>query len=824
MKDVYLIGNAHLDPVWLWRKPEGMSEVLSTFQSALDRMNTFNDYVFTSACAAYYVWVEKTDPKMFAEIQRRVKERRWSITGGFWIQPDSNLPSGEAFARHALYSQRYFYEKFGIIATVGYNVDSFGHHGMYPQILQQAGMDSYVFMRPDSWENSKIPGSAFLWESPDGSRVSAFRILHGYGSDHWDYKEMPEYHNLRPAYAKALCLKGLAAKNGYGYMSFYGVGNHGGGPYIADLQELEKLPKQDSNIQFSSTRTYFDDLKEIEDRLPVWKTDLQHHASGCYSANSHIKAINRRSENALVAAEQYALMATALVNAPSQQAEIKNAWERVMFNQFHDILPGCTIREAANDAMDAFSAACDIASEVQMLALQRLARKIRTTDILSNSPVEKNGWILWEKEGEGAPLIVFNPHAFPVTIPVQINTTVVTVTDEQGNPQPLQRVRGSQTNGEDLYNTLFMGTIPPWGYRVYHMFGTRKLEILVEKPVTVTKNTLENQYIKVELCSDTGLITSFIDKETGVDYAGGEMMRPILVDNDDADTWAHRIFTFDNEVGEFTYVSSDVLESGPIRCAIRIVYEHKGSLLTQVLRLTEGQRQLEVKVMLNYQEKNKMLKLSFPVGVNTPVPIYSMPSGYLEKEADGMEEPAHKWIALVDKDNGNGLALLNNGRYSFSCKNNDLRMVAARSAIFADHFGKRDDQVQYMDQGEIFFTYALMPCNRKHLNDVADAANLLNRPCVHWQEGHHDGSLPPVYTGIKIDNPQITVQAAKISEDGKSYVVRFLETAGVACEGNITIPLLNKSASLSFRPQEIKTICFPMNSDETIQTKFYEVL
>lgn len=145
MPKIHLIGNAHLDPVWLWRWQEGFSEITATFRSALDRMKDFPDFQFTSACCVYYQWIEKLDPDMFEEIQRYVREGRWNIVGGWFLQPDCNIPSGESFARHGLISQRYFKEKFGITVKTGYNVDSFGHNAMLPQILKKSGMENYGF-------------------------------------------------------------------------------------------------------------------------------------------------------------------------------------------------------------------------------------------------------------------------------------------------------------------------------------------------------------------------------------------------------------------------------------------------------------------------------------------------------------------------------------------------------------------------------------------------------------------------------------------------------------------------------------------------------
>ena len=179
-----MIGNAHLDPVWLWQWRDGYHEAMATFRSALDRLNETPDFVFTCACACYYEWVEENDPAMFEEIRRRVAEGRWGIVGGMWIQPDMNTPSGESLLRQTLYAQRYFRKKFGKIATVGYNVDTFGHNAMTPQLLRLSGMTDYVWMRPSVKENGKIPEGPMIWEAPDGSRVQAYRIFGEYTTAH----------------------------------------------------------------------------------------------------------------------------------------------------------------------------------------------------------------------------------------------------------------------------------------------------------------------------------------------------------------------------------------------------------------------------------------------------------------------------------------------------------------------------------------------------------------------------------------------------------------------------------------------------------------
>ncbi|MCL5270827.1 MAG: alpha-mannosidase, partial [bacterium] len=251
---VHLIGNAHLDPVWLWRWTEGCQEARATFRSALDRMNEFPDFIFTCAQAALYQWIEEIDPAMFEEIRARVREGRWVIAGGWWMQPDCNIPGGESFARQALYSQRYFQSRFGARARVGYNVDSFGHNLMLPQLLTKAGMDAYVMMRPGPGENDTIPRGAFWWESPDGSRVLTFRIYQGPG--------FAAYGNFGPLDEKIKAHAGILTDAQPLTMAFYGVGNHGGGPTIENIHEIHRLQAAGEGPQllFSSPNAFFDAL------------------------------------------------------------------------------------------------------------------------------------------------------------------------------------------------------------------------------------------------------------------------------------------------------------------------------------------------------------------------------------------------------------------------------------------------------------------------------------------------------------------------------------------------------------------------------------
>lgn len=800
---VYFIGNAHLDPVWQWRFPEGLALVKSTFQAALDRMEEYPDYVFTSACASYYKWLERTEPELFDRIKEMVRQGRWSITGGMWVQPDCNIPSGEAFARHFLYSQKFFKENFGVTVNTSYNVDSFGHNGMLPQLMIKSGIENYVYHRPDAIREK--PGMTteplHMWESPDGSRILCWHIPDGYGGDIFDERTQ------------------RFESYGYPAMFFYGVGNHGGGPTIEALDKLEEMRKlSPEKYLYSSPAEYFADVREAIDldTLDLVSEDLQHHASGCYSANATVKAMNRRAEESLVRAEKMNVLANALTGAPSYQDRIERAWERVMFNQFHDILAGCSIEPAYRDAYDAFGAAALVGTETSAAASERISWRVNTTKILEKKPSIKRDR-LWLREGEGCPMVVFNPHSFPVKSKVAFGIGWVSgVVDSNDNDVPFQLVRAPYTDGRHFLQCLFEVDLEPYGYATYFIY--KEDQYYQPKPIenefVATENSIENSKVKLVFDTHNGTVKSFIDKETGRELTKGGLGRGVIVDDSNADTWSHMLFTFDRDVGEFSDASIKVVEEGPIRMTVRVTSTYNRSTLTQYYSLSRGSNHVEVKVKLDFHEHYRMLKLSFPMAIEDPKAVYSMPFGFIEKKPNGEEEPAQRWVDVCAPD-GTGVALANNGKYSFSCAGSELRMVAARGCAFLDHYGQpyRDDEIEFIDQGEQTFEYTLIPHGASR-TDVVRTAALLNMPCELYMETHHRGGLDPVYSGMSVSVPNVIVEAIKPAENGLGTVIRAYESEGIPVEAEIDLKFISRKVNASFKAQEIKTIFIPADGGE----------
>ena len=787
-KKVYVIGCTHLDPSWVWSWQEGSAEAKATVRSALDRMNEFADFKFVCSSACVYQWIEEFDPTMFEEIKLRVKEGRFIIVGGWKVEPDCNLPCGENFARQSLYSQRYFKEKFGKTATVGWNVDTFGHNAMMPQILRKSGMDSYVYMRPMPREQ-ELAENIYDWESPDGSRVATFRIHLQYVKNFVDLNEVIDRMKLCDEFYK-----------NEDYMLMYGVGNHGGGPTIHNIElmrEYNGLADKDRDLIFADPADFFADYKRTHD-LPVYKGELQHHASGCYSAVSEVKRLLRRGETSLTAAENFSVLALSLLGKDYDTEKLKAGWENMNFFAFHDILDGCCIKSAYDDCLYMGYETVAIAEKQKNNALQTLSWNIDTTD-----------------KRFGVPVVLFNPLAFDVEQTVEINKNASSIRDKDGNVVPFINAVSQAQAVWDRNNAVFRAKIPALGYAVYYYIEPyerdRKTE---ENPTRV--NELENGYIRVKF-NALGEMVSLVEKSTGKEILSGAE-RTMVIDESEHDTWSHAKNFFDKEMGAFTLTKMEKLEENPVREVIKVTATYGKSTLARYYILNAGEDFVRVRVKLDWREKHKMLKFVYPVACQTPTSVYEIPFGSFERPCNGEEEPALTWAMVGDENNG--LAILNDCKYSYSAKENAFALTAVRSPIYCDHGAKRSEESYYTDQGEQEFFYALYPATTGDKAKIFRRALQLNNPCSLVLENHHNGSLPLSYSGMSVEKENILISALKKSEDGRGFVLRAYECAGEETATKIDVKGIG-NATVVFKPYEVKTFYITPDNQWT-ETLFME--
>ena len=797
----HMIGHAHIDPVWLWPWSEGVSVVHSTFRSALDRMNETPDFAFVASSAQFYEWVAENDPEMLAEIKKRVEEGRWNIVGGWWVEPDVNIPGGEAMVRQGLYGQKTFERLLGRKAKIAFNPDSFGHAGTLPQILNQQGMKHYVFMRPGPHEK-EIPADLFWWESPDGSKVLTYRIPISYNETQSVDRRVEQI------------LERFQNEPMKSFMAFYGAGDHGGGATKENIKSIEELKTESGApvVLFSTMERYFDEIDKKNLDLPTVKEDLQHHAQGCYTAEIDIKKGNRQSEAALITAEKIAALGSLGWGANYPKKEFSSAWQRVLFLQFHDSLAGTSLPEHSATAREGYGFAQDIAHQATYKSIQKLE------------------WQIPAEDPESQYMVVFNPHAWETkkTVEYDFNWNdrhnSSRVEDEKGNPLAHQWAAGT-TEAGSRKKLITEVTLPPFGYRQVRLLDAESPSI--KNGVIAKNNTLENEFYKISF-SGNGEI-GILDKQSGSEvFAGSQTGCKAVVIDDPSDTWSHDVKTFSDEVGAFGNAKVKVIQEGPVKSIIRVVSTYGNSILTTDWSLTKGSRKIEADVSLDWHEHLKMLKFSFPVNVKSPAATYEVPYGYIARDINGDENPGQRWIDVTGTQNGKpyGLTVINDAKYGYNVKGNDMRISVARAAVFAHHRPKKlnmENAYRWMDQGIHTFKMMLVPHSDSWKeNQVVRIAEEFMAPPVCIYQGIHGGKLPKSDALLAVDNSNIIVTAVKQAEDNDDIIIRCVETSGMPATASLDLRFAGRTWKGSFRPCEIKTLRMNTNSGKITETNLLE--
>lgn len=782
-KVLHIIGHSHIDAAWLWPWRDGADAALNTFRSALDRINETPDFRFSHSSSAHYRWVQRADPGMFEELRRRIGEGRWEVVGGWPVEPDCNLPSTESFVRHALYGKAFCRQALGVDVKIGFNPDSFGHAAGLPTILKHTGYDYYVFMRPVDKPNLPL---LFWWEGPDGSRVLALRIHRNYCAPA----------SFIPRFAGEFFAPGCD----HGAF-FLGVGNHGGAVTREQIAQVLALRSEAGlpELRWSTVREFFQAIERSPAiaNLPVIRDELQYVARGCYSSHGEAKALNRRAERTLGGAETVSAVARLTAGHPYPTHEYSEAWWKIAFNQFHDMLAGTAFLSVYQDVRDSVGAACDTATTAKVEALQRLARRVDTRAMKEGAVFLFNA-LPWRRTA----LVEFQAEYDPE----KKNDRITHLKTQSGERLPLQWVNDLQPRAP-MATLTAMVELPPCGYKVLELaHGAAPPASGFHDVCTVSSDRFGLSSLRA--ADGTELLAAPIG---------------LVVIRDPSSAFGHGVSEFylsrfREELGRPTFVSSVVVDEGPVIKITRQRARWQSSEIVMDIVEYAGTDAVELRFAIDWAERGQMLKLEIPVGLAQPKNFAKVPAAVMQRAGDGTEQPYQDWVAVQGNAKGGActLGLLNNSTYSYDCLDGLLRTVLIRSAPFVNATsvnGKLagtlppNSNVAWMDQGRQERRFWLV-AGRGTWSDLNldRRAEEFQAPAEYVSDSAHVGSEPWENSCLEVSPSTVAVLAVKKAETGDDTILRIQERSGVANEARISSALLGMEQRVKLLPFEIKTL------------------
>jgi alpha-mannosidase len=770
---LFFDANAHIDAAWLWRERETVEVCHNTFNAVLNMMDAHPDFTYTQSSAAYYDWMETHYPDLFKRIGARVKDGRWELIGGMWVEPDCNLPSGESWTRQLLYADRYFRAKFGTGVHIGWNPDSFGYNGNMPMFYSNAGIDAFITQKIGWNEKNVFPYRLFWWESPDGSRILSYFPF--------DY-----VNTVDDPYRLTDWLRQFDANTGVAKMMIlFGVGDHGGGPTDDMLDRIEHLKKLDiyPSIEYGTATQYLDWIKKqnLPD-IPVWKSELylEYH-QGTYTTQAKMKESNRRMEVLLTNAEKLSSLAT-LTGRQYAQNDLREAWTNVLFNQFHDLLPGSGIREIYIDAAERYAAARTIGSHEMESAISAIAGQINTSKMKNGTPVVVSNPLAWERSGVTS-----------LSLPEGMQGEWSVFDGEKEIPSTIHQ------NGKYGREISFLaGNVPSMGYKVFQL---RKQKPSMEQgALKATASSIENELFKVTVDPMTGWVSSIIDKRNGKELCAGSCAELQMLE-DKPSAWDAWNIGLTGVQYPTRLQKIEVLEDGPVRATLRVTRDYlkpgtqkdpptqnyPNSFFTQDISLVRGSDRIEFTTNVDWWEDKTMLKVAFPVTLNSPQATYEIPYGSIERstqwrdswDSAKVEVPAQRWAELAQGDYG--ISLLNRSKYGYDIKGNVMRLSLLRSPKWPDPTA---------DRGKHTIEYALYP----HSGSWQKAGTVrqgydYNNPLIASMTTAHAGKLPPKKSYITLEPSNCVLTTVKKDDDSNAWVIQWYESSGVAADAVLTLPV-----------------------------------
>jgi alpha-mannosidase len=718
------IGHAHIDTAWLWPLAETRRKCIRTFSSALRYMEDYPNYKFACSQAQQYEWMKESQPELYARIQQKVKEGRFIPAGGSWVEPDCNIPSGEALVRQFMFGQRFFQQEFGITCTEFWEPDVFGYSAALPQILRGVGMPHFLTIKLSWSQFNKISSHTFWWEGLDGSRV----LTHFPPADNYNAEA-----NVKDVLFSMTNYKDLERSN-EGYMLF-GFGDGGGGPNLAMLEQVARLRDVDGlpRTEMRAPAEFFQRLEADAKDLTTWVGELYLELHrGTYTTQARNKRYNRRSELLLRDVEFLSAAALAAKGAAYPTETVNGLWKIVLTNQFHDIIPGSSIHEVYEDSTVDYERVLASGGDLREKALQAFSGPTGGKRVFAANTLD---------------------HA---------RAEVVELPDEIPGFQ-------ATANGK----SLGVVSVPALGYAVG---AATPIRTPVAAHQTAGQFTLENDFVRAVL-SQEGSLLSLVEKHSGREAVapGCAANHFVLFDDNPAswDAWDVDVFHLEkrDEVGPAK--SARLVEAGPLRAGVEFEYALSPvSSLRQVVSLTALSKQIEFTTDVDWHEAHRFLKVEFPLNVHAQQATYEIQFGHLQRpthfntswDMARFEVCFHKWADLSEPDFG--VTLFNDCKYGGGAQGNTLRLSLLRSPKLPDPTA---------DMGKHTFRYGLMP----HSGSLQQAGVIragydFNVPLLL----RSTDAQPAEISFFQIDQPGVVIDTVKKGEDSNAIIVRLYESFG----------------------------------------------
>jgi len=824
MKKIHLICNAHLDPVWLWQRQEGIGEALSTFRIAADFCENYGGFVFNHNEAVLYEWIEEYEPALFKKIQQLVKQGKWHIMGGWYLQPDCTMPSGESFARQMIYGKNYFMDKFNVEPKTTINFDSFGHTKGLIQIMNQAGYDSYIYSRP-SKSLKTLPAEDIIWQGFNNSEVLASRSFHHYLSGKGkSVKKIKDFMNEYPD--KEIC------------MVLWGIGNHGGGPSREDLEAIEQFKKENTGYEIihSTPEKYFNELKQKE-QLPKYDKSLNPFAVGCYTSQIRIKQKHRQLENELFLTEK--MITAASMNGVMEYDKIATteALKDLMFCEFHDILPGSSIQSVEEDALRQMEHGLEIANRLKTKAFYMLLRG--------------------EKAGvdKVLPIFAYNPHPYEVEEIFEcefmnefVSSKVLSlpIVKQDGVIIPSQNEReASGLHALDWRKkVVFKAKLKPASMNRFDLTleETNKMKYK-QKVKQYAKNgyiNIKTNNLDVKINKVTGLIDTY--KINGESYLNKSAFRFAIM-NDNSDAWAMETTSFTETLDYFRLMTtieakkfgcitrSDfdsvrVIEDGNARIVVEAYFKYFDSAAIMTYLIPKEGESIEIKVRVYWNEKEKMLKLQIPTMLKKGNYMGQIANGYEQLYEDGTECVSQKWSGVFDEKEDKGLCIINDCLYGSSYHKGIINLSLVRSPGYSAHPKSVvpimiDDRIYpRIDQGERQYSFKIVGGNLQYIKKNIDKLALVYNEKPYIITAYPAGEEVEIKSLVELSNTSILLQAFKKAERNDNYVVRLYNSTDNKQTCEVYSELLNIKETIEFNNFEIKT--FVIKNNKLVGTDLLE--